>query len=248
MVLFVDTFNGAFESENAVDAVRVLQAGGYAVHVASRADGGGALCCGRTLLAAGMVDEAKARASQLLDALLPLVDAGLSVVGLEPSCLLTMRDEMLVMGLGERAQRLAAKAVLFEEFLAAEATAGRFAPAFIAAAKPMLVHGHCHQKAFGAMPPVLDVLRLIPQADAWLDREFMLRHGRQLRLRGQPPRRVDADGRTQPAAGGACRARRDHRCRRHQLPASDRRRRRREAHARRAGAGRCICRAGRPPP
>ncbi|MEO8279577.1 MAG: FAD-binding and (Fe-S)-binding domain-containing protein [Ideonella sp.] len=164
VVLFVDTFNGAFETENASDAVRVLQAGGYAVHVATRPDGA-ALCCGRTLLAAGLADAAKTRAKELLQALIPLVDAGLSVVGLEPSCLLTMRDEMLVMGLGQPAERLAAKALLFEEFLALEAAAGRFAPSFSAATNPMLVHGHCHQKAFGAMPAVFEVLKLIPGAD-----------------------------------------------------------------------------------
>ncbi len=164
VVLFVDTFNGHFETENATDAVRVLQAGGFAVHVATRPDGG-ALCCGRTLLAAGMADAAKERARQLLEAMLPFVDAGLSVVGLEPSCLLTMRDEMLVMGLGDGATRLANRALLFEEFLALEADAGRFAPTFRPAAQPMRVHGHCHQKAFGAMPPVLQVLRLIPGAE-----------------------------------------------------------------------------------
>ena len=163
VVLFVDTFNGFFETENAVAAVRVLQAGGYAVHVATRPDGG-ALCCGRTLLGAGLADQAKARAQELLTALLPFAEAGIAVVGLEPSCLLTMRDEMLVMGLGEGAPRLAAQALLFEEFLARESRAGRFAPALRPATQAMRVHGHCHQKAFGAMPPVLEVLRLIPGA------------------------------------------------------------------------------------
>ncbi len=163
VVLFVDTFNGHFETENPTDAVRVLQAAGYAVHVATR-PGGGNLCCGRTLLAAGLAEQAKARARELLEALLPLVDGGLAVVGLEPSCLLTMRDEMLVMGLGEGAERLAAKALLLEEFLADEARAGRFKPLLRAATQAILVHGHCHQKAFGAMPPVLEVLRLIPGA------------------------------------------------------------------------------------
>jgi len=144
--------------------VRVLQAAGYAVHVASR-PGGGALCCGRTLMAAGLADEAKRRARELLDAFQPFVDAGVAIVGLEPSCLLTLRDEFLAMGLGPRAEALAARAWLLEEFLAREAKAGRFAPALKPAAAPMRVHGHCHQKAFGALPPVLEVLRLIPQAD-----------------------------------------------------------------------------------
>ncbi|WP_418315720.1 FAD-binding and (Fe-S)-binding domain-containing protein [Piscinibacter sakaiensis] len=164
VVLFVDTFNGAFESDNAADAVLVLQAGGYDVFVATRANGK-PLCCGRTKLAAGMADDAKATAAESLASLLPLVDAGLPVVGLEPSCLLTLRDEWLVMGLGDGAARLAPHALLLEEFLAREAAAGRFAPALRAASQPILVHGHCHQKAFGAMPEVLEVLRLIPGAE-----------------------------------------------------------------------------------
>ncbi len=164
VVLFVDTFNGHFETENAVDAVRVLQAAGVAVHVATR-PGGGQLCCGRTLLAAGLAAEAKARARELLDAFAPFVDAGLPIVGLEPSCLLTLRDELRVMGLGEAADRLAGRALLFEEFVAAEARAGRFALPLAPATRPMHVHGHCHQKAFGAMPPVFETLLLIPGAD-----------------------------------------------------------------------------------
>ncbi len=164
VVLFVDTFNGAFEPENAVDAVRVLQAAGYAVHVARQADGR-APCCGRTLLAAGLADEARARAQALLDTFRPFVDAGIAVVGLEPSCLLSLRDEFLVMGLGPAAQRLADRALLLEEFLAREHRAGRFAPMLKAAEQPIRVHGHCHQKAFGAMPPVMEVLKLIPGAD-----------------------------------------------------------------------------------
>ena len=167
VVLFVDTFNGLLESENALAAVKLLQAAGYAVHVASRPDGG-ALCCGRTLMVAGQAEQAKARAQQLIAAMTPMVDAGLAVVGLEPSCLLTLRDEYLAMGLGEPAQRLAASALLFEEFIMRETQAGRLHLPLRPAAAPMLVHGHCHQKAFGAMPPVLAALRLIPGAQVSL--------------------------------------------------------------------------------
>jgi len=169
-VLFVDTFNGTFESQNAIAAVRVLQAAGYTVHAAGAndADGQEALCCGRTYLAAGRADEAKAKAKQLLAALLPFAKRGIAIVGLEPSCLLTLRDEMLAMGLGADAVLLCEHALLFEEFLAREAHAGRFAPALKAATQPMRVHGHCHQKAFGAIEPVLEVLRLIPGADVSL--------------------------------------------------------------------------------
>ena len=162
VVLWVDTFNGNFETENAAAAVRVLQAAGYAVHVPQRP--GGHLCCGRTYLSTGMVDEAKARLSELLTALLPFARRGIAIVGLEPSCLLTLRDEALVLGLGETATTVAAQALMFEEFLAREARAGRFAPALKPAGRTMRVHGHCHQKAFGAIQPVLEVLKLIPAA------------------------------------------------------------------------------------
>jgi FAD/FMN-containing dehydrogenase/Fe-S oxidoreductase len=163
VVLFVDTFNGNFETENAVAAVRVLQAAGFAVHVA-RTEHGGALCCGRTLLAAGMAEAARARAAEMLAALLPFAERGIAIVGLEPSCLLTLRDEIQVMKLGAAAATVGAQALLFEEFVVREAAAGRFAPAFRPAGRPILVHGHCHQKAFGTATQVLEALRLIPGA------------------------------------------------------------------------------------
>ena len=168
VVLFVDTFNGYFESENVFSALKVLQASGYTAHVATKTIANGkTLCCGRTYLASGMVEEAKAKARELVDALLPFAEKGIAIVGLEPSCLLTLRDEMLVMGLGEAAQTISQHALLLEEFLAREASAGRL-EALKAALKPVtqpiLLHGHCHQKAFGAVSPILDVLKLIPGA------------------------------------------------------------------------------------
>jgi FAD/FMN-containing dehydrogenase/Fe-S oxidoreductase len=165
-VLFVDTFNGIFEGENALAAARVLEAAGYLLHTATKDDGH--LCCGRTYLANGRVDEAKARAEALIDALLPFAQAGIAIVGLEPSCLLTLRDEALVMGFGDKAELVAKHALLFEEFVARESKAGRFSLELRAADAPILVHGHCHQKAFGAMSPVLEVLKLIPGAQPQL--------------------------------------------------------------------------------
>ena len=166
VVLFVDTFNGFFESANAAAAFKVLQAAGYTVHIASKQKADGKhLCCGRTYLSSGMVEEARAKATELLDALHPLAAAGIAIVGLEPSCLLSMRDEMTTMGFGERAQVLARQSLLLEEFLAREAAAGRLEELkarLKPLAQPVLVHGHCHQKAFGAVSPVLDVLKLVP--------------------------------------------------------------------------------------
>jgi len=161
-VLFVDTFNGSFETENALAAARVLKAAGYTLHQVQK--DGGHHCCGRTHLASGQVDQAKLKLQTLIAALLPLAQAGVAVVGLEPSCLLTLRDEALVLGLGQPAKTVAGQALLFEEFIAREAKAGRFALKLKSAGAPILLHGHCHQKAFGAVTPILEVLRLIPEA------------------------------------------------------------------------------------
>jgi FAD/FMN-containing dehydrogenase/Fe-S oxidoreductase len=163
VVLLVDTFNNYFEPENAVAALRVLEAAGHRVHVARARDAGRPLCCGRTFLAAGMVNEARHEARRLLDALLPYAARGVPVVGLEPSCLLTLRDELGAMFPGEGAAKLGAAALLFEEFLAREADAGRLALDLKALpGVKALLHGHCHQKAFGAMPAVERALQLVP--------------------------------------------------------------------------------------
>jgi Fe-S oxidoreductase len=118
-------------------------------------DGERPLCCGRTFLAAGLVDEAKREARRLLDTLKPYVDRGVSIVGLEPSCLLTLRDEFLQYGYGNKARRLAQPALLFEEFLVREKASGRFDLTFKPLdAKRAWLHGHCHQRAFDALRPV----------------------------------------------------------------------------------------------
>jgi Fe-S oxidoreductase len=163
VVLLVDTFNRYFEPENVHAALDVLEAAGYKVEIAAARGGGRPLCCGRTFLAAGLVDEARVEAQRMLDALRPFVDRGVPIVGLEPSCLLTLRDEFLVMGLDGEIGPTAERALLFEEFLADEADAGRLkldlAPL---RAQTALLHGHCHQKAFDAMPAVSKVLGMIP--------------------------------------------------------------------------------------
>jgi Fe-S oxidoreductase len=110
-----------------------------------------------------MTDEAKAEARRMLDALKPFVERGVPVVGLEPSCLLTLRDEFLVYGFGDEAQKLSEQAMLFEEFLARESKAGRLNLKLKALPQAKaLLHGHCHQKAFDAVKPIQQVLGLIP--------------------------------------------------------------------------------------
>jgi Fe-S oxidoreductase len=159
-------------SETALDAFKVLSAAGYDVHVAAKTDLGhganqGHLCCGRTYLATGMVEQARAKAQQLLQALKPFAEKGIAIVGLEPSCLLTLRDEYTVMGLGEDAELISRHSLLLEEFLARELKAGKldaFKSRLSTINQPILVHGHCHQKAFGVVPDVMEVVRLLPGA------------------------------------------------------------------------------------
>ncbi|PKO91267.1 MAG: ferredoxin [Betaproteobacteria bacterium HGW-Betaproteobacteria-1] len=163
VVLLVDTFSNHFDPQIAQAALEVLQAGGYMVHVARPADGERPLCCGRTFLSNGMIEEARKEAARMVDALWPFVERGLPVIGLEPSCLLMLRDEYYALGLGERVAAVAKSALLLEEFLAREADAKRLNLNFKVVPGQVLVHGHCHQKAFGAMKAMRKVLGLVPQ-------------------------------------------------------------------------------------
>jgi FAD/FMN-containing dehydrogenase/Fe-S oxidoreductase len=161
VLLWVDTFNTYFEPENAHAALRVLEAAGYRVHLPTLA--GRPPCCGRTFLNAGLVDPARREAERLLGALTPWVERGIPVVGLEPSCLLTLRDEIPALLPGEESVRVADASLLLDEFLLLEAEAGR-APLDLGPveAQTALVHTHCHQKALGQEGATEAVLRRIP--------------------------------------------------------------------------------------
>src|SRR5689334_6629543 len=162
VVLFADTFNRAFERENLDAALRVLVAGGYRVHIPTPTDSGRPLCCGRTFLSAGLVDHARAELDRLVEAFAPFAARGVPIVGLEPSCLLTLRDELLSLRSDEAAKNISAHALMFEEFLVREAACGRLQLPLGPIAPKALVHGHCHQKSFGAFKAVEQALRLIP--------------------------------------------------------------------------------------
>jgi len=162
VILLVDTFNRYFEPENARAAERVLARGGYRA-VFPDPVRGRPLCCGRTFLTAGLVDEARREAQRTLDALTPYVTAGTPIVGLEPSCLLTLRDEFPAILPGAATRSLAERAQLFEEFVDSERAAGRFSlrPAPMEGGTALL-HGHCHQKAFDTVGAAVKALQLIP--------------------------------------------------------------------------------------
>ncbi len=162
VVLLVDTFSNHLDPQIAQAALDVLQSAGYTVHIAQPAEDERMLCCGRTFHSSGLIAEARAEATRLLDALTPFAERGVPIIGLEPSCLLMLRDEYHSLGLGKRVSKVANAAVLLEEFLAREHDAKRLQIAFKPLKKKVLVHGHCHQKAFGAMPAMAKVLGLVP--------------------------------------------------------------------------------------
>jgi len=163
VVLWADCFSNSFFSPSLKAALSVMQGLGFKVAL-SGAAAATPLCCGRTALSVGMLDQAKQTAHESLQALKPALDRGVPVVGLEPSCLLSMRDEWPRMGLGPLAAQLADTALLFEEWWLghglprARLQAG---PAQSAAGRQVWVHGHCHQKALGALSPTLEALRSV---------------------------------------------------------------------------------------
>ena len=165
VAFFADTFTTWFEPENARAAVRVLETAGFRVRPAAPPPGERRpLCCGRTFLAAGLVEEAGRELARTLSALGSFIERGVPIVGLEPSCLLTFRDEALALGFGREAGD--ARFLLFEELVSgAVAEGGLDLPLRPLADRRALLHGHCHQKAFGVMPALERTLRLVPELE-----------------------------------------------------------------------------------
>lgn len=166
VVLFGDTFNRYFEPENLSSAERVLQVAGYRLHSVPPSSGSRPLCCGRTFLSAGLVDEARKEARRTLDALSPFLARGARVVGLEPSCLYTFRDEFGSLLPKEEVAPVAEASFLLEELLAGDLASGATVlPVRDQGRRTAHLHGHCHQKAFGGMGAVEAVLRSVPGLD-----------------------------------------------------------------------------------
>ena len=153
VVLFVDTFTRCFDPGVGRAAQSVLRRLGYEPVSATSASPGPEhprgrhrpLCCGRTYISAGMLEHARAELERTVRTLVPLARRGVPIVGLEPSCLLTLRDEALHLLGGDDARAVAEHAFLVDEFLARDA--GRIAPS--AQDSTVHIHGHCHQKAAG---------------------------------------------------------------------------------------------------
>ncbi|WP_306110766.1 MULTISPECIES: FAD-binding and (Fe-S)-binding domain-containing protein [Roseovarius] len=164
VILFADIFNRYFEPENLRAALRVLRAGGKRVAVAT--DGQSKpLDSGRTYLSTGLMEKARKTGQRLLDALAPHAEKGLPIIGLEPSCLLTLRDEIPALLPGTQAETVAAQARMLEEYIAEAAEAGDLTLPLKPVGKPLKLHGHCHQKAHDVVPAIQRTLALLPETD-----------------------------------------------------------------------------------
>ena len=158
VILFGDTFNRYFEPENLRSAVNVLKAAGYTPFAPiPKSNKNSEICCGKTHLSVGNVDLARVTATQLVETYLPYASAGIPIVGLEPSCLFTIKDEIPMLLQSDDADLVAKHVMTFEEILMANANEIRFKPRKAKA----LLHGHCHQKAFDAMGPVEQILSYV---------------------------------------------------------------------------------------
>jgi FAD/FMN-containing dehydrogenase/Fe-S oxidoreductase len=159
VALFADTFNRSFEPANLRAAAAVLGAAGYGVVAFAEADGA-PLCCGRTYYDAGYVEEARAKAARMMKAAAEFAERGVPVVGLEPSCVLMMRDEYASLGFPPSKTP---PILLFEEFIAARIAEGRFALPLKAIEADVLVHAHCHERRIGLESLAEAALKLVPQ-------------------------------------------------------------------------------------
>jgi Fe-S oxidoreductase len=215
VILWADTFNNHFHPHVAKAAVEVLEAAGFQVWV-PRAS----LCCGRPLFDFGKIDDTKALLRQAVDTLRPQIEAGVPVVGLEPSCLAVFRDELVVLFTDDIvARKLHDQSLPLAEFLR------RYAKDFRPPRLPgkALLHVHCHQKALAGTEDETHVLGEMGLDCEQPDEERLLRDGRLFRLRAAALRRLREDRRAGAAAGGAAsRSGHAHRGRRLQLQGADR--------------------------
>ncbi|MBM4263374.1 MAG: FAD-binding protein [Deltaproteobacteria bacterium] len=153
VVLFHDTFNNFNTPDVAIAATRFLERSNYRVVLVDKK------CCGRPMISKGMLSQAKENSAWNIDKLAPYAEKGIAIVGLEPSCLLTLRDEYPEFIRTAAAKKVAENSFLLEEFVEREMTAGKLKLDPVGKGKKVLLHGHCHQKALVGTAPTVAMLK-----------------------------------------------------------------------------------------
>ena len=158
VALFVDTFTEYYYPSIGLAAVRLLESAGCRVELVPVS------CCGRPMISNGMLRQAQRLARRTVKRLEPFAEAGVPIVGLEPSCTVTFKDEYPDLLRGDAVDAVARATYALEEYLAMLDAAG-IRPPYVAAARRVLMHGHCHQKAMIRTGPALTALRAVPGAE-----------------------------------------------------------------------------------
>lgn len=163
VVLFNDTFTEFNQPQVGHAAHYILSLLGFEVIIPPWA------CCGRPLISKGLLEQARSKATRLIDTLYPYASKGLAIVGLEPSCILTVADDLPTLVSSKdrmRALLVAKKCLTFDQFLHAQIIEGKLPLPFAHAQLSAKVHGHCHQKALVGMKPTMEILQAIPRLTA----------------------------------------------------------------------------------
>ena len=159
IVFFGDSFTSFTEPEIGIASIELLERAGWRVKLVDD------VCCGRSLISKGLLGDALKRHGRVLARLAPFAEAGVAIVGCEPSCLLTLKDELVSLSGGDpRALAIARQARLVDEVLAGAVDDGSLQVPEARQAVPMVFHGHCHQKAASALAPTIRLLERIPGA------------------------------------------------------------------------------------
>jgi FAD/FMN-containing dehydrogenase/Fe-S oxidoreductase len=157
VVLFNDTFNTYYYPQVAIAATMVLEEAGYEIALPGHA------CCGRPMISKGFLEKSREAARDTVDRLAPFAEQGIPIVGLEPSCLLTLRDEYrYLLPNDDRVSKIANLAYTFEEFISSLADNNELPIEFGGQPRDLLLHGHCHQKALSGTEPSKEILSLPP--------------------------------------------------------------------------------------
>ena len=137
----------------------LLESSGRKVIVPSSGKSSQRLCCGRTFLSSGLIHEAKNEAAKLVDNLSPYIERGVPIIGMEPSCVFTIKDELPALLQSENAKKLSENVQMLDEYLLNEQRLGVLNLEFSqSGAEKILLHGHCHQKAFDSMDATVSLM------------------------------------------------------------------------------------------
>jgi Fe-S oxidoreductase len=161
VVFLADSFTSYTEPDIGRAAIELLEMAGWEVTLTQD------VCCGRSLISKGLLDAAKERHAHLIEQLAPAAQDGIPIVGCEPSCVFTLKHELVDLARGDaRATVIASQARMVDDLIAEAIDDGSLAvdPNAEAAGRRILFHGHCHQKAASATAGSVSLLKRIPGA------------------------------------------------------------------------------------